>query len=317
MQLIHGIKRKEMSELETLGSLGEQRIIARLNRFTLDHERLQMGIGDDSAVASTSSDEHQVFTSDATLEGIHFESGEVPERIGNKAAGRVLSDLAAMGAHPEWILINVTAPASMQIDYLEKVYAGIADQLKRCGGTLIGGDLSEGPSFGLHLFATGHLPEEKALYRKGARVGDIIWSTGALGGSRAGKHLDFIPRIPEGIWLRESGLVHSMMDVTDGLAQDVANLCGASSVGACLDGAILDKMSSIEAALYDGEDFELLFTTEATNQERLLTMWTEAFKEPLWELGVITEEKSGLQIRWNDHEEVIEVHGNQHYRSSE
>ena len=114
------MKRIEMSEIETLGSLGEQRIIARLNRFTLNHERLQMGIGDDSAVASAPSDDHQVLTSDATLEGIHFEKGEMPERIGNKAAGRVLSDLAAMGAHPEWLLINVTAPASMHIAYLEK-----------------------------------------------------------------------------------------------------------------------------------------------------------------------------------------------------
>ena len=107
------------------------------------------------------------------------------------------------------------------------------------------------------------------------------------------------------------------MDITDGLAQDVANLCGASSVGACIDGAVLDEMSTIKAALYDGEDFELLFTSEAADKERLLTLWAEAFKEPLWQLGVITEEKCGLQIRWTDREEAIEVHGNQHYRSTE
>ena len=98
----------------------------------------------------------------------------------------------------------------------------------------------------------------------------------------------------------------------------ISRICVApSSVGACLDGAVLDKMSSIEAALYDGEDFELLFTSEAADKERLLTLWAEAFKEPLWQLGVITEEKYGLQIRWNNREEVIEVHGNQHYYSAE
>lgn len=305
-----------MSKIETLGSLGEQRIIARLNRFALNHERLMIGIGDDCAVASTASDDHQVFTSDATIEGIHFEITDQPERIGNKAVGRVLSDLAAMGAIPEWILINVTAPASMHMAYLEKVYAGITKQLERCGGRLIGGDLCEGPSFGLHLFATGNLSGEKPLCRKGACVGDIIWSTGALGGSRAGKHLDFIPRIQEGIWLRESGRVNSMMDVTDGLAQDIAHLCSASFVGASIDGAVLEKMSSKEAALYDGEDFELLFTSEAADEECLLRLWEEVFKEPLWKLGRITDKKYGLQVRWNNHEEMIEVYGNQHYRSS-
>ena len=168
--------------------------------------------------------------------------------------------------------------------------------MKRCGGTLIGGDLSEGSTFGLHLFATGHLPGGKAVYRKGARVGDIIWCTGALGGSRTGKHLDFIPRIPEGVWLRESGLVNSMMDVTDGLAQDMAHLCGASGVGARIDGAVLEEMSSIHAALYDGEDFELLFTSGAVHQESLCAKWTETFKEPLWQVGVVAEEKYGLKI---------------------
>lgn len=306
-----------MNEIETLGSLGEYLIIERLNKFARNHKRLKMGIGDDSAVASNSSDEHQIFTSDATLEGIHFEKGEIPERVGNKAAGRVLSDLAAMGAYPEWILINVTAPASMHIAYLEKVYTGISHQLKRCGGTIIGGDLSESASFGLHLFATGHLPADNAVYRTGALLGDIIWCTGSLGGSRTGKHLDFIPRVSEGIWLRESGLVNSMIDITDGLAQDISNLCGACGVGACIDGAILEEMSSVDAALYDGEDFELLFTTKAADKEALLSLWKEAFKEPLHELGTIVDEEYGLQVRSNNYQATIEVNGNQHYRSVE
>ena len=106
------------------------------------------------------------------------------------------------------------------------------------------------------------------------------------------------------------------MDITDGLDK-MSRTCVAQVVDACIDGAVSDEMSTIKAALYDGEDFELLFTSEAADQERLLTLWAEAFKEPLWQLGVITEEKCGLQIRWTDREEAIEVHGNQHYRSTE
>jgi thiamine-monophosphate kinase len=302
---------------DTLGELGEQRILARLGAFARNHEHLQMGIGDDSAVTSAVSGDHQVFTSDATLEGIHFETGEIPERIGNKAVGRVLSDIAAMGAHPEWILINVTAPASMEIATLEKVYAGIADQLERCGGTLIGGDLSEGTSFALHVFASGRVPAGRALLRKGAQVGDLIWSTGALGGSRTGKHLDFIPRVQAGVWLQESGLVHSMMDVTDGLAQDLAHLCEASGVGACVDASVLEEMSSVEAALYDGEDFELLFTSRAADRDQLIARWQDAFAQPLWHLGVVTEQERGIHLSQGHIEKPIEVRGNQHYRSVE
>ena len=232
---------------ETLGALGEKRILERLRRYAKKHARLSVGIGDDSALTQSGAElGDQVFTSDATLEGVHFESGEVGERVGNKAAGRVLSDIASMGAVPEWILVNLTAPAEMDIERLEAVYRGLAHQLDRCGGTLIGGDISEGATLALHLFASGRVPEGRALLRSGASVGDLIWSTGALGGSRSGKHLDFIPRIREGIWLRESGYVHSMMDVSDGLAVDLPHLCEASGVGARMD-ARYQAMSSVEA----------------------------------------------------------------------
>ncbi len=287
--------------MNTLGEIGEHAAIERLAATLGTHPDLRTGAGDDCAVVSLPGTEiDQVFTTDPVIENVHFLPTDQPERVGNKAAGRVLSDIAAMGAQPQWILVNVVAPPKQEVGALEKIYDGINALCRRFGATLIGGDLAQGMCLELHVFGTGTLPAGTALLRSGAKVGDAIFTTGPLGGSIDGKHLDFIPCIEEGIFLRESGRVHAMMDISDGLATDLRHILRASGVGAILDAAAIPQNGTLENALYDGEDFELLFTVSAEDATALQAQWAEHFGTHLSMIGRITDRTNELCIQMLD-----------------
>ena len=282
---------------KSLGELGESRILSRLAEYGGWNARVTCGIGDDCAICRTENPAvDQVFTSDATIEGIHFLIEEDLVRVGRKAVSRVLSDIASMGASPEWILINVVAPKGLKLESLDAIYEGIKERLDTLGGVLIGGDLTEGGMLALHIFASGTLPHGTAILRSGSENGDLIWTTGKLGGSIAGKHLDFIPRVREGIWLRKSGWVHAMTDISDGLATDLKHLIETKKMGAAVDVSVLEAMSSVDQALYDGEDFELLFTTSSDVEESMKKEWSKTFSEPLWKIGSIVTSNQEIQL---------------------
>lgn len=283
--------------MSTLGNMGEREVIRRLLPALDGHEELIVGAGDDCAVCRMPGAEvDQVFTTDPIIEGVHFLAGEQPKRVGNKAAGRVLSDIAAMGATPKWLLVNVVAPAEFEMDYLEDVYVGMTALCRRFGAVIIGGDVARGPVFELHVFGVGELPAGTALLRSGARVGDVVFVTGPLGDSRAGKHLDFTPRIEEGIFLRESGRVNALMDLSDGLATDLRHVLGQSGVGADLRGAAIPKTGSLGRALRDGEDFELLLTAPPAASELLRVAWRARFGSELAAIGEVTDEVGVLRL---------------------
>jgi len=303
--------------MKTVGELGEIRTIRRLTSMLKPHPNLSIGAGDDCAVTHIpGSDQDQVFTTDPIIESVHFLPTDEPTQIGNKAAGRVLSDLAAMGAQPQWLLINVVAPASLEIDFLEKIYQGISTLSQRFGATLIGGDLAEGSVLELHLFGTGTLPAGSALLRSKAQVNDQIFTTGKLGGSRTGKHLNFTPRVEEGLFLRKLGWVHSMIDISDGLGSDLRHILRASNVGAILDANAIPYNHSLESALFDGEDFELLFTLSPKNTKSLLHAWNQKFKTPLYLIGTITNQTEQLKLKEKDGTiHLIKSNGFAHFSS--
>ena len=122
-----------------------------------------------------------------------------------------------------------------------------------------------------------------------------------------------MPRVLEGRWLRESGWVHAMTDVSDGLFTDLSNLLQHDVMGAQLSGAVLEKMSTVEAALFDGEDFELLFTTTEAAGEQLEADYFDVFQEPLWRLGVIQNSKSGIEVVHADASRQIVTRGVTHH----
>lgn len=246
-----------MSVMKTLQQMGEHAAIAALTA------NLKV-VGDDCAVLPMTETHDMVLTSDPLIQDVHFTAEATPEQIGHKAVCRVLSDFAAMGAEPQYLLVNVVAPPEQKFQTLEKIYAEFSSLWKTYGAEVVGGDLAQGPVLELHVFGVGRVPKGSALLRSGATPGDGIYVTGPLGGAQAtGKQFTFEPRIEWGNALRESGVVTSMMDISDGLATDLRHILKSSNVGAELFSEKIPTSGKIENALYDGEDFELLFTAPA------------------------------------------------------
>jgi thiamine-monophosphate kinase len=283
----------------TLADIGERAWIRRLLRLLPAVPPGSVGIGDDCAVVRAGGDRDWLLKSDPVIEGTHFTVDAPAEGIGHKAIGRVLSDLAAMGGEPDWILVDLVAPGATSVARLEAIYRTASALARRYGATIVGGDSSRGPVLELHVFGVGHVPSGRAVRRMGARPGDAIYVTGALGGSGLGRHLAFEPRIAQGVWLREKGWASAMLDVSDGLATDLLNLVEASGVGARIESskvplsdaarALAGERTALHHALYDGEDFELLFTVPAGRDRDFASAWREAFDLPCSRIGTVTD----------------------------
>ncbi len=298
-----------------VGEYTEKEIIQVLsNNITIQGKSLKQGIGDDCAVHHLDvAKSDQVYTSDATIENIHFNITDDPKLIGHKAIGRVLSDLASMGAEPILFLVNAVIPRSYSIKNLEGIYNGMNHLLKNYSANLVGGDLSSGNHLSLHVFGMGILPIGSSLLRKGAKLNDVILTTGSLGNSQKSKHLCFTPRVTEGKWLRETGLVNSMIDVSDGLATDLRHLIETDNLGALLFSEQLELMSSINQVLYDGEDFELLFTVDKDKLSILENNWKNFFSTRLWHIGEIIDKPNEIYVRFEDSLLLVNGEGYQHF----
>lgn len=293
--------------MTTLHQLGEREVIRRLAKLLPGREDVRVGIGDDVAVVKVEgSHKDFLLTSDSVIEGTHFLADVSPEQIGHKAIGRVLSDFAAMGGEPLWALIDVVANRDMPLDRLARVYKGAAKLAGKYGLAIVGGDMAGGPELQLHVFGVGEIPKNSAVLRSGARTGDAIYVTGSLGGSLEGKHLTFEPRLQEGLWLRESRWANAMIDISDGLATDLGHILEMSNAGAEISAdavplsdaarAMKDKRTPLEHALFDGEDFELLFTVSSEKQQMFESSWKDVFELPCTAIGRITDQPGGIML---------------------
>lgn len=289
----------------------EDEIINILSYYQTDRKGLIKGIGDDCAVCETEGiDHHVVYTSDATIEDIHFKDGEIPERIGNKAIGRVLSDLAAMGAEPNWFIINLSLPKNYKIADLKSIYSRIKIVLDEYDSSIIGGDLSKSKKLAFNIFGVGKIKKNKPVFRNNVNANEMIWCTGQLGHSLSGRHLDFKPRIQEGKWLSEYGHAKSMIDITDGLIKDLDRLL-KNKYGAILYEDTLKKMSSLNNVLYSGEDYELLFTS-STDPSMLLHSWKNLFSCELTCIGYTTD-RLNIYLKNDKKINLVEIRGFQHF----
>lgn len=267
-------------------------IARRLSR----RDDVVVGIGDDAAVVRCGAWD-QVYTSDAVVEGVHFLPEVEPQRIGRKMVGRLLSDLAAMGATPDHILLNIVVPPNCPARRMNEIYDGAERLAVEFGASIIGGDTIAGPVLALHGFASGRVPSGRAILRSGASAGDLLYVTGRLGGSRTGKHLDFIPRVREGVWLREGGWAVAMMDVSDGLARDLPRLCASSGVGAIVDAMAVPAEIDLDHALHDGEDYELLFAVRPEQDAAFVSAWKAYSALPCTRMGVMEGAPGAVFIR--------------------
>lgn len=207
---------------------------------------------------------------DQTVEGVHFRRDADPRLVGRKAAARALSDLAATAARPRGILLALSAPRARSSKWIEAVLAGARSMARSVGADLVGGDLSATPGpAAIAVAAYGSL-EGDPPGRHRARPGDLLVLTGPVGGSSKGRHLTFRPRFAEARALHRAG-AKAMMDTTDGLAWDLFRLARASRVRIDLELAAVPvhrDAPSLEHALRDGEDYELVATIPAAGLAR-------------------------------------------------
>jgi thiamine-monophosphate kinase len=309
--------------------MNEFELIARLTPTLPTNESVVIGAGDDCAVVECGDPARQLlFKTDAVVEGIHFTAATPPEQIGHKALARCLSDIAAMAGTPTAALITIGLPRQFKPEFVTKVYAGLNTLAQRHGVAIAGGETTTNPDRTLISVAlVGFVPRGRLLVRSGAKVGDAIFVTGELGGSIAGRHLEFEPRLAEARWLAEHFPIHALIDVSDGLAGDLRHVLNASKVGAeLLKSAIPVSRAArliakrgdaakpaLVAALTDGEDFELLFTVASKVAVPLLDAWKKQFPE--LKLSCIGKLIAGEGIRLRDQTGVhpFSAHGYVHF----
>jgi thiamine-monophosphate kinase len=280
--------------------------------FQRPPKRSLLGVGDDCALLRPDAGLDLAVSTDLLIEGRHFLPGAEPRALGHKALAVNLSDLAAMGATPRWVTLALALPAA-DAAWLEPFSAGFYALAERYGVELIGGDTTRGAARAICVTAIGEVPPDMALERCGARPGDDIWVSGELGGAALGlahpeiaeaaKRLHLPePRVDLGERLRR--LAHSAIDVSDGLAGDLAHIAASSGVSASVEYERIPRSASFEklkapelekdCVLSGGDDYELAFTAPREHRAELEALGAE-LKLALTRIGTI-EEGSGLHI---------------------
>ncbi|OGX05333.1 MAG: thiamine-phosphate kinase [Omnitrophica bacterium RIFCSPLOWO2_12_FULL_50_11] len=282
--------------IESIGEFGLIRLIQGwLNQHILD----------DTAVLPAPSGRNQLLTIDTLVEGVDFLRGRAtPEQLGWKALAVSLSDIAAMGGKPEAAVISLTLPRRTPVRFVRKFYDGLQKLARRFQVALVGGDLSRGSKLSCSVAVLGEAGRKRTIFRTGAKVGDFICVTGRLGGSILGRHLTFMPRIKEGQFLARGG-VHSMIDVSDGLVQDLNHLLSQGKLAYALDETQIpvtpaarklargNFKKTLAHALTDGEDFELLFTISPRQFRKLQPLWKRRFRTPVSVIGRVIRRPKG------------------------
>lgn len=283
----------------------EAALIAWVRSRLAPHELVAVGPGDDAAVLRTAGRRDTVVTVDLLSDGVDFQLDRVdPRRVGHKALAVNLSDLAAMAARPMAVWVAVCLPRRGGFEIARQLVDGMLPLAERYGVALAGGDTNswDGPLV-VSVTAMGEVTGSGPLRRDGARPGDRIVVTGALGGSILGRHLDFEPRVCEAMELHARYGLHAGIDISDGLLVDLAHVADASGVGAAVDLPRVpiaedahrlaleraDGATALDHALGDGEDFELLLAVPPSEAERMLA--DRPIAAPLTVIGEFVAER--------------------------
>lgn len=291
-----------------LKTLGEAGLIERLAKKIKKDNAVIRGIGEDCAVIKLSRDGYLLLTIDMLIEGVHFSKirrgGKIkdatPFRIGWKSLACGLSDIASMGGVAKYAVVSLGLPKDLSVEFIDAIYRGINLLGRRFGVTIIGGDTNSSKVLVIDVAVLGFVESKRLVTRGGAKVGDIICVTGALGGSyKSGRHLKFVPRLKEGRILVKGYKINSMIDLSDGLSTDLNHIAKESKVGACIYEELIPiskYASSLDAALNEGEDFELLFTVPITEARRLARKKLSGINVPITQIGEVVDRKMGVKI---------------------
>jgi len=311
-----------MSQTDRLS--GEFALIGWIRRHLKGDRRVPIGPGDDTAALTLTPHREVLVTTDMILEGVHFDRRTATARqIGRKALAVNLSDIAAMAGVPVAAVVSMGIPIGTSRREVEELFHGMVELADEFDVAIVGGDTNRSCE-GIVLCVTviGEATTRGPVQRSGAVSGEWILCTGSFGGSIHGKHLEFAPRISEALALHERLRVHAMIDVSDGLAADLGHILEESRCGAELNSAAIpisevvrrvpDNRSPLAHALYDGEDFELLFTLPESDARQLLA--SPFFSTPITAIGTI-EKEAGLWLAEPDgSRRRIEPLGFDHFR---
>ena len=322
---------------ETVRSTGEHALIARIAARLPRPSWLIVPPGDDAAVVEPEPRTLEVFTTDALVEGVHFDRRWCsPADIGHKALAVNLSDLAAMGARPRAALLSLVLPDSLPVADLDALLDGLLELAARHHVAVVGGNITrsaapaasgftpgDGPLV-INVTAIGAVGQRQVLTRAGARPGDEIYVTGALGAGAAGLHSlraggDATesatengaaqryrrpePRVRAGLLLGRNKAATACMDLSDGLADGVRQMSEASGVGMLIDGSLVpvdgdaarwcaaQGADALAAAFSGGDDYELLFTVRPSHRGRLRAVRREVGELPITRIGTVIRDR--------------------------
>ncbi len=258
--------------------VGEFQLIEWIRSRRAPRGGIVVDIGDDLAALRWDGADLLLVGVDQVLDGVHFDSAvHLPEAIGAKVMNRNLSDCAAMACLPAAAVVTVALPRTAGLDYAKALDAGLRKAGDAFDCPIIGGDTAswDGKLL-LTVTILGRSAGVAPIPRGGAKAGDGIFVTGALGGSLLGRHMTFRPRVLEARAMAAIAPISAMIDLSDGLSRDVGHIADQSGVAALIEADAVpihadareserrDGQSPLHHALHDGEDHELLFTAPAT-----------------------------------------------------
>jgi thiamine-monophosphate kinase len=325
----------------TLSELGEHALLARIrDRVPGPSVGVLVGIGDDAAVVAPARNEQTVLTTDALVEGVHFDRGwSTPIDVGHKALAVNLSDLAAMGATPRTALLSLVLPETWSVDDVDALLDGFLALASHERVSLIGGNVTRtsGPAV-IDVTAVGSVRPRRALLRSGGRPGDEIYVSGEIGAAAAGlemlrqgvaasmagdraacieKHRRPQPRVRLGRAMAQARAARAAMDLSDGLADAARQIATASGCGITLDASALPIAQGaqrwweaagrdvVQSAITGGDDYELLFALPKAWSGRLRGVRRHVAEPRLTRIATLTKDPALVIERGGRREELI------------
>jgi thiamine-monophosphate kinase len=313
-----------LSTPSSVADVGEHALIARVrDRVPPAPAWVAIGLGDDAAVVEPERNALEVMTTDALVEGVHFDRAFTPPgAIGHRALAVNLSDLAAMGASPRAALLSLVLPPALPLADFDAMVGGFMALAAAHGVALIGGNITRSPGpLIVDVTAVGSARRRRVLSRSGARPGDEVWVSGDIGSAAAGLQslaagphggggmdaceaafLEPQPRVRLGSLLGRSRAASACVDLSDGLADGLGQLAGASGVGIEVDGAAIPVagaarqwfeargQDAVTAALTGGDDYELLFTVRPRGRRQIEAVRRQARGLRLTKIGTVRRE---------------------------
>lgn len=333
-----------------ISEVGEFGLIGRIREIiAIDRADIVTGIGDDVAVLDTGGPELLLATVDCQIDGVHFlRASATGAQIGRRALAINLSDIAAMGGRPDYALVSLSLPFETEVEWVEDVYRGFREEAARSGTAIVGGNMARSSgAVQLHVTVLGHVKREHVLLRSGAKPGDAVLVTGALGESTSGLQLLLspsvevsqadrerllaryntpTPRLRESAAIAQLGVATSMLDISDGFSSDVGHICEQSGVGVRIEAArlpvpdVVRRVATligrdpIDLALRGGEDFELIFTAPPAAVDRIIATVKESTGTDVTLVGEVVSAADGRRLVLPDgREEPLVARGWNHF----